>query len=186
MKAMLATALLLMALLVSACGGTATATSLTATVSSPPTASPTASPTPDPSVAAVLRVFGAAGLAFDQAVRAMNPEDPRIPATATGAQLIHELTTLHQWKIAGITAKGDLPKVLTSHVVSMTASTAEVAGCVYDPGVLIYATTGQLVPTNTGGQFYVDEHVTLTIVDGVWKVSDSTTQTESSGCLAGY
>ena len=186
MKAMLAAVVLLAGLLGAACGGNAATTSSTAPVSSAPTIAPTLSPTPDPNATAALAAFAASVTAFDQAVRDMNPDDPKIPATTTGDQVIHELTTLHSWKIQGITAKGDLPRVVGSHIVSLTADTAELMACVYDPSVLIYATTGQPVPTNTAGQFYVDTHASLKLDMGHWKISRSTTQTETAGCLPGY
>ena len=186
MKARLAATLCWMAPLFVACGGNATTTSSTAIAASRSPDAPTASPTPDPLVSAVLSAYEASVVAYDKAVREMNPEEPAIPATTTGNQVIHELTTLNQWKLQGITSKGDPPRVLDSHVVSSAANTADVVACVYDPGILIYASTGKSVPTNFAGQFYVNARATLKLVSGTWKVSDSKGQTEGSGCLAGY
>lgn len=161
----------------------------------PATPSPTPTPTAKPSAsstaggtqtAVVLHAFEASLTAFDVAVREMNPDDPQIPATATDDQVIHELTTLNSWKVQGITAKGDLPHVIDSHVVSMTAATAQVKGCVYDPGVLIYKATGKDVPTNTAGQFYIDVDASLVLAEGAWKISKSQTQSEVTACLSGY
>jgi len=158
-----------------------------------PSATPMATAKPSANSAAggaqtalVLHAFEASLVAFDVAVREMNPDDPEIPATATGDQVVHELTTLNSWKIQGITAKGDLPHVIDSHVVSTTMTTAQVKGCVYDPGVLIYKTTGKDVPTNTAGQFYIDVDASLTLAGGAWKIAKSETQSEVTACLPGY
>ncbi len=148
------------------------------------TATPTASR--DAEDALVLRAIADWAIAFDSAVREMNPDDPRLPATATGKQLVRNLTTLNQWKIEGITAKGDLPHVIDSRVEARTATTANIKACIYDPGILIYKATGRDAPTNAAGQFYVDFAATLELIGGTWKVSDSNTQSEYSACLPGF
>lgn len=133
-----------------------------------------------------LQAFESSVLAFDTAAREMNPDDPKIPATATGDQVIHELTTLNSWKLQGITAKGDLPHVVDSRVTSMSTTTAQVKACVHDPSVFIYAATGKPAPYNAAGQSYFDIDATLTFVTGFWKVSSSKTQSEFNSCLPGY
>jgi hypothetical protein len=147
---------------------------------------PTPTSSPDTQNALILHAFETSVVAFDVAVREMNPDDPAIPASTTGDQVVHELTTLNSWKAQGITAKGDLPRVIDSKLLSSSAATATVRACVYDPGVLIYKATGATVPTNVTGQFYVDVDATLDLVGGVWKVSHTTTQSEVDACLPGY
>lgn len=160
----------------------------------PATPSPTPTLTAKPSVSAtggtqnalVLQAFESSLVAFDTAAREMNPDDPKVPATATGDQVIHELTTLNSWKVQGITAKGDLPHVINSQVVSTTPTTAQVKACVYDPSIFIYAATGKAAPNSAAGQYYFDIDATLSLVSDVWKVSSSKTQSEFNACLPGY
>jgi len=52
--------------------------------------------------------------------------------------------------------------------------------------VYIYAATGKEAPYNASGQDYIDFDATLTFVSGVWKVSNSKTQSEFNSCLPGY
>lgn len=173
----------------------ATSVMLTACGHGPATPSRTPTATAEPSASStagtaqtmlVLQAFESSLIAFDTAAREMNPDDPKVPATATGDQVIHELTTLNSWKIQGITAKGDLPHVIDSHVVSMTPTTAQVKACVYDPSTFIYAATGKDAPNSAAGQYYFDIDATLALVADVWKVSSSKTQSEFNACLPGY
>src|SRR5690242_5422238 len=108
-------------LFIAGCGGNQSSGTPTPSAHSTSTPTPSASPSAD---APLVKAVSDWSLAFDSAVRAMNPDDPGLPATATGNQLVHDLTTLHSWQIQGITAKGDLPRVLDGHVETMTAKTA--------------------------------------------------------------
>src|SRR5438445_6941060 len=90
-------------------GGTSRSTGTPSPVAVHSAATQTGSPATNDAL--ILHAFEASVVAFDVAVREMNPDDPAIPATTTGDQVVHALTTLNSWKLQGITAKGDLPHV---------------------------------------------------------------------------
>jgi hypothetical protein len=158
----------------------ALATTLVAACSSGKAAAP--SPRPDPSLtpsvaAQVLAAWRAEHLAYAEALRALNPNDPALAQTAINPALQRAVAFIATAKAQGIVVRGtqDLgtPTVLELSPTT-TPDTAIVRSCIHDALVLINGKTGKPVPGAAGQVTYAAERTTLKLVEGVgWMVSDN-------------
>ena len=146
----------------------------TTTSSTVPTTTTT---TLDPQAAAVggYRAFWQAFLAAGDP---MNPEDPRLAEHATGEQLAAVRKSFLAAKAAGNVIRGTLD--LAPKVVSADATTVVLRDCYGDGTGLYSAATGARQDKETPGRQLVT--ATVTLVDGVWKVS--AIKHEGDGCTA--
>ena len=151
------------------------------------TAPASASPTMDPTVAALLKADQDELHAFLHASGVYggpsDPNDVLLVQTTTGEQLSTVKKNLIIARAEGIASRGDI-QILTSHVVSVSGTTAVVSDCQYSTLVDYVVATGKMVP---GSDRYVPLYSgvkgTFTLVDGVWRMSASDIH---DGTCAGY
>jgi hypothetical protein len=136
---------------------------------------PTTTTALDPQAAAVAgyRAFWQAYLA---AADPMSPEDPRLAEHATGEELAAVRKSFLAAKAAGNVIRGALD--LAPKVVSADATKVVLRDCYADGTGLYNATTGVRQDKETPGRQLVT--VTVTLVDGVWKVA--AVKHEGDGC----
>lgn len=139
-------------------------------------ASPSLSPTPDVATA-VLAAWRAEHLAYANALRALNANDPALAQTAVNPALQRAVAFIATAKAQGIVVRGT-QDLGTPTVVELspttTPDTAIVRSCIHDGLVLINGKTGKPVPGTAGEVTYALEHTTLKLVEGVgWMVSDN-------------
>ncbi len=161
---------------------TVLATMLVAACSSGKAAAPGHSPSPSPSLgpavqAQVLAAWRAEHLAYADALRALNPNDPMLAQTAINPALQRAVAFIATAKAQGIVARGlqDLGSPVVVELSPTTSpDTAIVRSCLHDGLVLINGKTGKPVPGTAGQVTYALEHTTLKLVEGVgWMVSDN-------------
>ena len=138
---------------------------------------PATTTTLDPQAAAVA-AYRAFWQAFLAAGDPMNPEDPRLAEHATGEELAAVRKSFLAAKAAGNVIRGTLD--LAPKVVSADATTVVLRDCYGDGTGLYSAATGARQDKETPGRQLVT--ATVTLVDGVWKVS--AIKHEGEGCTA--
>jgi hypothetical protein len=138
-------------------------------------AAPTTTLDPQAAAVAGYRAFWQAFLA---AADPMNPEDPRLAEHATGEQLAAVRKSFLAAKAAGNVIRGSLD--LAPKVVSADATTVVVRDCYGDGTGLYSAATGVRQDKETTQRVQVT--ATVTLVEGVWKVS--AVKHEGDGCTA--
>ncbi len=161
---------------------TVLATMLIAACSSGKAAAPSPSPSLDPSPsvsveAQVLAAWHSEHVAYADALRALNPNDPALAQSAINPVLQHARAYIAVAKAQGIVVRGsqDLgtPKIISLTPIAAPAK-AIVESCVRDGLILINGKTGKPVPGLSGETTWNFEHTTLTLVEGVgWMVSDN-------------
>ena len=167
------------AVLLSGCGSPTTA----ATQSNSPAATSAASATPNPVSAAAVNAYLGATAAFVHAEKAMDPNDPALPATMTGQELSTVKKNLIIDRAGGLVARGDITPS-DPHVVSMDGQTAVVHDCAFSALLLYDGKTGQPARGNASGPQNVGVTATLTNVDGTWK--ESLVDGRFGSCALGY
>lgn len=146
------------------------------------TTSTTLTTTPgEATTTAILAGYRAEDAAFLDAAEQdpVNPSDPRLPATMTGAELVAVSSRLTQARFQGQYLVGtvDLAPVVTgTNFLSATLS-----DCVFDHTRIMNARTGQTVSGPDTQRTL--EHAALQWVDGVWKVASYVEA--SVGCKPG-
>ena len=147
----------------------------TTTTSTVPTTTTTITLDPQAAAVAGYRAFWQVFLA---AADPMNPEDPRLAEHATGEQLAAVRKSFLAAKAAGNVIRGSLD--LAPKVVSADATTVVVRDCYGDGTGLYSAATGVRQDKETTQRVQVT--ATVTLVEGVWKVS--AVKHEGDGCTA--
>jgi hypothetical protein len=171
-----ATATAVTLLLAVGCGGGSGHHALTSTTARPlDTGTGNASTTAlDPTTAAILAAYRAEVEAFETVagLYPVNPSDPRIPQYTTGKELAFVRNQLTVLKLKNHYVRGvaELHPVATS----TNSSKAEVSDCDFDHSIEVDAVTNQPIAGSTPDIGHSLLHFTLTVVDGTWKVSDST------------
>jgi hypothetical protein len=161
---------------------TSLAAAVLAACSSGKAAAPPSSPSPSVTArrsveSQVLAAWQAEHQAYAEALRALNPTDSSLAASAINPALQRAKAYIAVAKAQGIVVRGsqDLgsPKV-TSLTPAGAPTEAVVESCVHDGLVLIDGKTGKPVPGLSGETTWNLEHTTLTLVAGVgWMVSDN-------------
>lgn len=182
---LVATGILLTALVASSCSSNASGppkTSTTLPTATAVTTAPTTSTVAtNAAETAVLNAYRAAWSAFEHAGLTANPLDPSLKATMVDP-LLHEIEGyLIEDNQEGEVARGTIQ--LHPHVASLGATKAVVLDCSFSSDFLIYKASGKQVPPiskpeNDGVR------ATLVLEGSTWKVSQRVI-TEGS-CLAGY
>jgi polyisoprenoid-binding protein YceI len=99
----------------------------------------------------------------------VDPTDPRIEASVTGAELSSIRTNLTGARLRGQVAVGVDQIKITATVTALTANTATVTACLVDNSRVITHSTGAVVSTGPGGPVPVT--ATMLLVDGTWKIA---------------
>jgi hypothetical protein len=181
---LLALCIAAVALLATGCSNTA-AGPTTSTNPLPAASTSTTSPTSTTTAtsgedAAVLTAYGAAWAAFEAALKDANPASPSLPAAMVNPILEQVKKSLVSDEVGGIVATGGV--TLEPRVVSVNASTAHIADCLYSTSELIYRKSGKPVPPVTKPE-HDGVTATLVLVGSTWKVKQ---QTVTDGkCSAG-
>jgi hypothetical protein len=155
-------------LIVAACGGGSPSAHRATSSALPGTA---ATPTPNAEEAAIIAAYVAADKAFEEAVAIPDPAYPALAATMVDPILQRVRINLITDKNDGIVGRGTVTH-LHPRVVSISDNTAIVVDCVYSTGVLVFAKSGQPVPSQAGGTKPENDGVRATLVmvsPGVWK-----------------
>jgi ABC-type transport system substrate-binding protein len=141
---------------------------------------PTNSPSPSATVSVedqVLAAWRAEHLAYADALKALNPNDPTLAQTAINPALQRAVAFIAAAKAQGIVIRGsqDLGAPTVVSLNPTTApDTAVVRACIHDGLVLINGKTGKPVPGTAGQVTFAMELTTLKLVEGVgWMVSDN-------------
>jgi hypothetical protein len=167
------------AVFLSGCG---TPTTAAATQSNSPVAT-AASPTPNPISVAVVNAYRGATAAFVHAEKAMDPNDPKLPATMTGQELSTVKKNLIIDKAGGLIARGDITPS-DPHVVSADGQNAVVRDCAYSALLLYVAKTGGPAPGVANGPQNIGISATFVLVNGTWK--ESLADLRVGSCPIGY
>jgi hypothetical protein len=159
------------ALLVSACGGSNSAAPPSTRARPTTTDAPVTSTNADLISAAVLAAYRSSWSAFEHAAADANATDPQLAATMIDPQLQGVKANLLADQRQGIVGRGTF--ALHPKIMALTATTATVVDCAYSTAELVYASTGKAVPPVTPPENDGVQSA-LVLTGGSWKVSKQT------------